>query len=297
MINYKDIPTNYAGIYCIRNVVNNKVYIGSSKNIRKRIQLHLQTLQKGTHHSYLLQRSWDKHGSDNFTVEVILTVLDITKMIEHEQYFLDLFQSYVSKNGYNLEIVANSSIGIKRSQEFREKISLSNKRRVCSEDTRAKHRELMLGENNSFFGKKHSEKTLEYLRKPRIHTDPFVCVNTGKIYHNSGDASRDTGVEISNICKALTKGTRSINYFVFITINDLIQIGLNKDCTKDMVFSTEEKIAIFKFLGLRPVRNNLTGEIFLSVRHASDMTDFENIKIHDILEKSQRGQAVEFSYL
>ena len=32
---------NKSGIYCIRNIVNNKVYIGKSKNIYNRITQHI----------------------------------------------------------------------------------------------------------------------------------------------------------------------------------------------------------------------------------------------------------------
>ena len=35
------IPTKLSGVYCIKNIINNKVYIGSSKNIRKRLLEHL----------------------------------------------------------------------------------------------------------------------------------------------------------------------------------------------------------------------------------------------------------------
>lgn len=36
---------NKSGIYCIRNIINNKVYIGKSKNIYNRITQHIYLLR------------------------------------------------------------------------------------------------------------------------------------------------------------------------------------------------------------------------------------------------------------
>lgn len=49
-------------IYCIENVVNNKVYVGSSKQVKKRWRAHKNSLKYGNHHNVYLQRSWDKYG-------------------------------------------------------------------------------------------------------------------------------------------------------------------------------------------------------------------------------------------
>nr|DAG88575.1 MAG TPA: intron associated endonuclease [Crassvirales sp.] len=45
-VNKNDL--NKCGIYCIRNIVNQKVYIGKSKNIYTRICTHISSLRRKT---------------------------------------------------------------------------------------------------------------------------------------------------------------------------------------------------------------------------------------------------------
>lgn len=65
-----------SGIYIIRCIPTNKVYVGSSKNIEERWLQHKQMLLKGSHHSIKLQRAWDKHGAENFEFEIVEEVID-----------------------------------------------------------------------------------------------------------------------------------------------------------------------------------------------------------------------------
>ena len=57
------------GIYKITNKVNGKFYIGSSNNIKRRWKYHKSNLRSGTHDNIHMQRSYDKHGEENFSYE------------------------------------------------------------------------------------------------------------------------------------------------------------------------------------------------------------------------------------
>ena len=46
-----DIKNNTSGVYLIRNKLNGKNYIGSSKDIRKRINQHFRELNQNNHHN------------------------------------------------------------------------------------------------------------------------------------------------------------------------------------------------------------------------------------------------------
>lgn len=59
------------GVYKIVNTVSNKIYIGSSKNIFKRLREHSQRLLKNVHHCSKLQKSFNTHGFDAFTFCII----------------------------------------------------------------------------------------------------------------------------------------------------------------------------------------------------------------------------------
>ena len=53
-----------AGVYKIRNLIDGKVDIGSSANVKARWYAHRYELRLGTHHSRYLQRAWDKYGEE-----------------------------------------------------------------------------------------------------------------------------------------------------------------------------------------------------------------------------------------
>lgn len=58
-------------IYKIRNVTNDKFYVGSTTDTRERFRTHRSRLRNNRHHSPYLQAAWNKHGEDCFKFEVI----------------------------------------------------------------------------------------------------------------------------------------------------------------------------------------------------------------------------------
>lgn len=109
------------GIYSIENKINGKTYIGSSVNLKRRLACHLVLLSTNRHPNQKLQRSWDKHGSENFKIE-ILEYLHPTKeiLLAREQYWIDLLN--VVATGYNISPTAGSSLGTKFTEETRAKM-------------------------------------------------------------------------------------------------------------------------------------------------------------------------------
>ena len=61
-MNSSDSP-KIAGIYIIVNTALNKVYIGQSIDVFRRINQHYQELQKGTHHNKDMQKDYNKSPS------------------------------------------------------------------------------------------------------------------------------------------------------------------------------------------------------------------------------------------
>lgn len=93
-----------SGIYVIQNLITNKVYVGSSKNLDRRKCDHFRMLKDNKHHSIRLQRSYNKHGEDNFKFKVI-EKCEENKLLEREIYNIDKYDSY--KNGYNSTNIIN----------------------------------------------------------------------------------------------------------------------------------------------------------------------------------------------
>lgn len=89
-----------SGIYQIKNIVNDKKYIGSAKNFQKRINTHLYLLRKDRHHSGKLQEDFNYFGEDNFEFSILELVNNKHELLKYEQKWLDLFDS--SNKGYNI---------------------------------------------------------------------------------------------------------------------------------------------------------------------------------------------------
>jgi len=138
-------------IYQIRCLVNNKIYIGSAVVFSRRSNTHKCRLRKGDHHSSYLQNAWNKYGESNFIFEIIEEV-EKTKLIEREQYYLDLNKSYLRENGYNQDPTAGSPLGRKDSEETKSKKRASRKTWSFTEETKNKM-------SNSHKGILHTEET------------------------------------------------------------------------------------------------------------------------------------------
>ena len=76
------------GIYQIRNLANNKYYIGSSVDMSGRRRSHWCHLRANKHHGRHLQRAWNKYGEDAFEF-VPLIILPIEDLETVEQEMLD----------------------------------------------------------------------------------------------------------------------------------------------------------------------------------------------------------------
>jgi group I intron endonuclease len=125
-----------SGIYLIKNIANNKVYVGSARNANQRWREHKHSLKKGKHHSSYLQRAWDKYGEQSFTFDIIEEVTNPEHLIAYEQVYLDYYKSYETDRGYNICKVAGSQLGMKHSEETKRKMSESAKN--MSEETKKK---------------------------------------------------------------------------------------------------------------------------------------------------------------
>jgi group I intron endonuclease len=93
------------GVYKIKNIINNKCYYGSSKEIEKRWSRHKNDLNKNKHHNIFLQRAWNKYGETNFLFEIVETC-EIEQLLVTEQKYLD------NKPDYNIGLIASGGDNI-----------------------------------------------------------------------------------------------------------------------------------------------------------------------------------------
>jgi group I intron endonuclease len=74
------------GIYKISCTQDSRVYIGSSKDIKRRWSEHRKDLNKGNHRNHKLQIDWDAYGDESFIFEILEETEDL---ITREQFYLD----------------------------------------------------------------------------------------------------------------------------------------------------------------------------------------------------------------
>lgn len=103
-----DTKHQRCGIYCIRNTVNDKVYIGKSKNIYKRIHQHLYDFKnQRKHENPHLLNSWNKYGKDVFEYFVLEFLEEDEELVaQRELHWMDEYQSL--ETGYNLRSDSDS---------------------------------------------------------------------------------------------------------------------------------------------------------------------------------------------
>ena len=114
MIDKKEAKKQYKqtlqpmGIYQIRNIVNGKIFIGSSKNLDGRLNRNRFQLEQGLHMNKELQNDYNQFGEGKFSFEVLDylepkedTNYDSTEELKVlEEMWLERLQPYDEK-GYN----------------------------------------------------------------------------------------------------------------------------------------------------------------------------------------------------
>lgn len=94
------------GVYVIKNLMNSKIYIGSSTmRIIKRIEHHISMLRARKHKNTHLQNAFNKYGEINFCASVIETT-EKHNTLEREQYWIDREEK---ENLYNINPLASGT--------------------------------------------------------------------------------------------------------------------------------------------------------------------------------------------
>ena len=126
-----------AGVYCITCIVNNKKYIGCSKNIYSRINNHKYSLEKQSlkqENQYFID-DFKKYGYEKFNYEVLEYTSKNLK--DKEFYYINLYDTVNRKKGYNLRR-DNSKNGMIPLEETRKKYSEAQRERFSKKEERDK---------------------------------------------------------------------------------------------------------------------------------------------------------------
>lgn len=147
------------GIYCIKNKVNGKCYVGQSIDIENRWKDHKRLHSKNTRYLYHAINKYGIEGLD----WLILEECSKEQLNERENYWVE-YLDCISPNGYNLKSGGGKNCFY--SEETKKKMSESQKgeknhrwgQRYTDEEKKQMS-ESSSGENAYWYGKQRSEET------------------------------------------------------------------------------------------------------------------------------------------
>ena len=223
------------GIYCIRNLVNNKVYVGKSKNIYLRLKQHITQLNtKNKNENPYLIKSWHKHGKNNFEYFVLeyFDNLDENFLKQRELYWIDTYKSINRQFGYNLR--RDSSTNMIVHEETKEKLKNSRKLR----DSKFPHLKEQVGKKSSKFWKNNPDIKEEMKTKvSNIHTKYNIYqydkqMNLIKIWNKLKDIIQENPTyKVHNIYAVCSGEKPSMYGYIWVKV---------KIVNKDIVQSSEK---------------------------------------------------------
>ena len=158
-------------IYKYTNNVNNKIYIGQTKNSLKR-----RAGAKGENYkeSRIFWNAINKYGWENFKGEILIDNLTIEEANEYETYYIKYYNSTDRNIGYNLDYGGNNkttslesckliSEKAKERYKIKENNPMYGKRH--SDDVKNKMSEIKIGDKNPMYGSKWNDNQINANRK------------------------------------------------------------------------------------------------------------------------------------
>lgn len=175
--------------YKIINILTNKYYFGSSKSVKRRFSRHKYELKNNKHHCLFLQRSYNKHGCDNFKYQIDKEFNTIEEARKYEeQYLLNNYDNLynTSKKASGGDLLSyhpnKDEIIKKRSNTLKKIYSEMSKEEKCIKYGKK-------GEKNGMYGKKRPPEIIEILKKTHI----------GNKYRLGKKATEETRQKLSKV--------------------------------------------------------------------------------------------------
>jgi len=122
-----------SGIYIIQNILNKKLYVGSSVNINSRLSQHKYQLKKKIHSNQKLQNAVNKYDINNFRFSILESVKNIDSLKDKERFWIDSLNS--RDDGYNITVDTYCPAReLSCLPEYKQKVSKVHKGKTISEE-------------------------------------------------------------------------------------------------------------------------------------------------------------------
>ena len=143
MDNYnRNIEDESMVIYAFKNKTNGKMYVGQTQRT-----FGIRTKQHLNRSDTYFDKALSKYGLNNFSYWILDRGSTLEELNEKERYWITEYDC-LWPNGYNLTVGGDGVKGYRHTDEYKRKMSDAMKGKVT-------------GENNPFYGKKHTIKSLE----------------------------------------------------------------------------------------------------------------------------------------
>ena len=164
-------------VYMHLNNINKKMYIGQTKDIKKR------WIPSRYKNSPFFYSAILKYGLDNFSHTILKENLSQEEANYWEKYYIQKYSTTNENFGYNLA-------------------------------EGGAHSRVLVGKNNGFYGKKHTEESLKIMKeKKKGGNNPTAkkvrCLNTNEVFPSCREASDWCGISRQNIQRCCRGGRPS----------------------------------------------------------------------------------------
>lgn len=104
------------GVYAIENMVTGRVYVGSTDNLRIRLEHHLRHIQGGGWTNARLREDLKRYGPDAFQFQVLERSADQRERLRLERQWAAQLKAHDPEHGYNvtpIRLLRKKEIGLK----------------------------------------------------------------------------------------------------------------------------------------------------------------------------------------
>jgi group I intron endonuclease len=201
------------GIYKITSP-SGRVYVGQSIDIDKRWKSYKNI--KSCSSQIKLKNSINKYGVDSHIFEII-EECNIDSLNTGERYWQDYYD--VLNKGLNCCLTSTNELKMVHSKE-----TIDLLKKINSGENHhyyGKLRPEFTGNKNPFYGKKHSEESLNKIKKNKSNPGNIVLdLQTGIFYENVRQSARAKCIDIRHLENELKKGRAKINYGLIYAFKD-----------------------------------------------------------------------------
>ena len=304
MIEYRKF-TNESGIYCFKNLINNKCYIGQAINLKKRLRSHYSAFLAGRNQHLALYKAINKYGLNNFDLSIIEFVdpnLPNLKEVldELEKKYIKEYNSY-GETGYNMTEGGDAGVlGLKMTEEQKEKI----KKNVIEQNKKSKLK---------FYGRNLSEPKYycnityeDAIRLSGLSRNVIckICHNNNKYLYSKGWTFALTEKDLFLHCieafKAMANKTYSINCGKFIKNDPRLKLlKIQHYCKqKKKVLTEEQKQKISNSNKKKSVNQyDLNNNLITTFESVTQAAKFINKDVSTIVKCCKNKQKTAYGFI